>query len=354
MTCPLNKAVSARVSLDGVTWAYLHPTGSIQGLEIEPIPSGNTEESAIDGYYTIVADAESLFAENPKPYEAQSMATTVEEINGIVTEIADHIGDLYEKDAVLATDIAGLQTQINAIDLTSIIDDAADPSATAVTYSVNKINSLLSAMQTAMVGGASADMDTFGEVETEVTALKGRVTILETKIANLESKFDANGKIKAENLPSFVTGGLVFDGMFNPATDTLPTPAEGEGGNDGHFYTVGANGTVAGTAQGSVTVRAGDTLMSDGVVWVAIAREDVVSSVNGKTGNVVLVGADIAFTATNESGLTATEIQGGLNEVATKMKAFTDAFGDPADIVTVSAFQARLLAARTDGVQTAP
>lgn len=305
----------------------------------------------MSGQYSTTLPMSSVI--NITNFSGEDDMTAIAEINGTLNEIADHIGDLYEQDAVMAQDIADLQTELAAIDLTDIIDDSADSTATAVTYSANKISSLLATMQTEMVNGAPANMGTFGEVATEVGALQSRVTILETKVANLDNKFDTAGKIKSEFLPSFVTGGLTYQGTFSPAVDTLDPALEGEGGNDGHFYTVSANGVVT-TATGATPVSAGDTLISDGNAWVAIAREDAVTTVNGKTGNVVLTGADINFVATLESGLSATEMQAGLNEVATKMKTFTDAFGDPADMLGLSDFQARLLTARTDGVQTAP
>jgi len=293
------------------------------------------------------------------------MATTIEEINGILNVVADNIGDLYEKDAVLTDDIADLQDQIDAIDLTSIIDDAA-ATGTNLTYSIDKIKTLLADQKTAMEDGASADMNTFKEVEDEVLALQGRVTLLETKVTALESemdeaqadilaiegKFDANGKVKAENLPDYIVQGLQYQGSFAVDTDTLPTPAEGEGGNDGHFYTVSVGGSLTLTS-GATTVQPGDTLISDGEEWVAIARIDAVTSVNGKTGAVVLVAADIGYTASLASGLTATDVKSALDEIGAKVKVFMDAFGNPADMMTVSAWKARMNTARTDGVTTA-
>lgn len=283
------------------------------------------------------------------------MATTVEEINSQLGVLADHVGDLYEKTDVNAQDIAQLQSDLAAIDMTAIIDDDS-PAATNTTFSANKISSLLAQLQSDIEAGIKGDAETYtdlGLVEDEILSMQNRLTLLETKVSDLEAKFSSEtGKMLPEFLPDFVTGGLTFKGTFDATTDSLPAPAEGENGNDGWMYTVSVGGTVT-TASGATPVQPGDTLISDGVAWVAIARVDAVASVNGQTGAVVLTSADMSFTAANDSGLTATDAQAAINEIAAKFKVFSDAFGNPADMGTLAALKARINTARTDGVTTA-
>ena len=284
------------------------------------------------------------------------MTTTVEQLNENLGILADHVGDLYEAGTATQEQLDALQADFEALDMTGIINDAATSGA-AVTWSVDKIVSSIAAkFQQAkddLLGGEPAEaLNTIFKLANELTSVGSRVSVLETDVAALQAKYDTNGLLKAEFLPSFVTSGLTFKGTFDPATDTLPTPAEGEGGNDGWFYTFSASGSVT-TAAGVTAVQAGDTVISDGVAWVAIARVDAVTSVNGKTGAVILAASDIDYTASNESGLTSGTIKETFDAIGAAIKAKFDKLGNLDDLMSLTALKARIQTARTDGVTTA-
>ena len=278
------------------------------------------------------------------------MATNVQQLNQTIAQVATDIGDLMERGDAAATDIVSLQDQINAIDLTSIISNNPAATGTNIGWSVDVITTKLTQLKNEIVAGAPEAYDTLAEVGSEIDLLKGRVDLLEQRTDALEAKYDSNGVLKAEFLPSYVTDGMRFAGTFDPATDTLPTPSAE---NDGDIYKVSGFGTVA-TASGNTTVKPGDTLIGDGDSWVAIANQDLVTSVNGKTGNVVLVGADIGYTASLASGLVATDVAAALNEVGAKIKDFMAAYGDPSSLKGVADYLTMRNAAATDGVQPSP
>lgn len=278
------------------------------------------------------------------------MATAVENFNGAIAQIAVDIGDLIEGQTATEANITAMQDQINAIDVTSIISNNPAATGTDIVWSVDVITSKLAQAKAEIVGGAPEAYETLGLVGGEIDLLKGRIDLLEQKMAALEAKFDNSGVLKAEFLPSYVTEGMQFKGVFDPTVDTLPVP---DNSTNGDMYKVNATGTVN-TVAGVTNVKAGDTLIGSENGWYAIANQDLVTSVNGKTGNVVLVGTDIGFTASLASGLNAADVASGLNELAEKTKTFMDAFGDPAALLGVDSYLAMRNAAATDGVNPSP
>lgn len=278
------------------------------------------------------------------------MATTVEEFNGVIAQVATDIGDLMERQDASEGDITALQDAVAAIDLTSIISNNPAATGTNIAWSVDVVTSKLAEVKTQIIGGAPEAYDTLGKVGTEIDLLKGRVDLLETKMAALEAKFDNNGVLKAEHIPSYITDGMTFKGMFDATADSLPVSSND---TDGDFYKVSVAGTVN-VAAGATAVHAGDTIMSDGDAWYVIGRDDLVTSVNGQTGAVVLTAPDLQYTASLDSGLNATDVAGALNELGKKVKDFLAAFGDPAAITTAAGYLAMRNAAATDGVQPSP
>ena len=278
--------------------------------------------------------------------------TTIGKMNEIVAQVATDIGDLMELGDATSNDIVNLQDQINNIDLSAVITNDPSATGTAVAFSVDVINTKLTDLKAEIVGGAPANMDTLGEVATEIDLLNGRVTLLETKMAVLENKYDANGVLKAEFLPPFVTEGMQFKGVWSPVTDGADFPATTEE-TSGDMYTISAVGTVN-TVSGVTSVKSGDTIIGTEDGWVAIANQDLVVSVNGKTGNVVLVGADIGYTASLASGLVASDVKSALDEIGSKFMDLMANLGDLASQKTVVDYLAMRNAAATDGVQPSP
>lgn len=79
-------------------------------------------------------------------------------------------------------------------------------------------------------------------------------------------------------------GALIYRGLWSAAAGTYPASPK-----LGDFYVV----SVAGTA-GGVKFAKGDMLLFDGDVWDRIDNQQVVTSVAGRTGNVVVSIADLA------------------------------------------------------------
>ena len=90
-----------------------------------------------------------------------------------------------------------------------------------------------------------------------------------------------------------ITGTLVYQGSWNAATNT-PTLTSSVGTN-GYYYVVGTSGFT--NLNGITDWVVGDWAIFNGTIWQKIDNTDLVSSVNGQTGVVVLTQPDIAGTA---------------------------------------------------------
>jgi hypothetical protein len=88
----------------------------------------------------------------------------------------------------------------------------------------------------------------------------------------------------AEQARLNVLGSLVFKGRFDASKGTFPvSPGLGD------FYIVSVTGTI-----GAVKFTSGDMLFYDGSGWDRIDNQSTVSSVAGRTGNVVIAISDLA------------------------------------------------------------
>jgi len=86
-----------------------------------------------------------------------------------------------------------------------------------------------------------------------------------------------------------ITGTLVYQGSWNASTNT-PTLTSSVGTN-GYYYVVGTSGST--NLNGITDWVVGDWAIFNGSVWQKIDNTDLVSSVNGQTGVVVLDAADV-------------------------------------------------------------
>lgn len=272
------------------------------------------------------------------------MTTTVEDLNAMMLQIGDYIGDLQEKDAVLSSDIDALETSLGGL-----INDTAS-SGSDITYSVDKILSVVDGLRNEIKGGAVAPYASLKTIGDEVDTLKGRVDALEIDVSELQDKFGTDGKIKSNFLPDYISDGLSFMGMFDPSADTFPAAVAA---TDGHFYKMHQNSATITLATGDVLLNPGDTVISDGAGWYVMNRSDAVLSVNGKTGEVVLTANDIGFTASVASGLSSDNVASALNELGASYKAARDKIGDLNSLTSLAALKARVAAAASDGVTTA-
>jgi hypothetical protein len=119
-------------------------------------------------------------------------------------------------------------------------------------------------------------------------------TAIGTKIASSEkgaasgvATLDGGGKIPASQLPNSV---MEYKGSFDPAATSI---ADGTG-NAGDVYRASAAGSKDFGA-GAIAFLAGDMIIYSGSVWEKAPATDHVLSVNGYTGVVSLVKADISL-----------------------------------------------------------
>ena len=103
---------------------------------------------------------------------------------------------------------------------------------------------------------------------------------------------NSKGVITNVTTASF-TGGLSYQGSWNASTNT-PALASSVGVN-GYYYIVSVAGST--NLNGITDWQVGDWAIFNGTVWQKIDQTNLVSSVNGQTGVVVLTQTDIAGTA---------------------------------------------------------
>ena len=105
---------------------------------------------------------------------------------------------------------------------------------------------------------------------------------------------------------------LVYEGTWNASTNS-PALASGVGVN-GHYYVVGTSGST--NLDGVTDWVVGDWAIFNGVAWQKIDQTNLVSSVNGEVGAVVLDAADvgaIATVASADSSVTVTTVGTAVN-----------------------------------------
>jgi hypothetical protein len=103
---------------------------------------------------------------------------------------------------------------------------------------------------------------------------------------------NSKGVITSVTNASF-TGGLSYQGSWNASTNT-PTLTSSVGVN-GYYYIVSVAGST--NLNGVTDWQVGDWAIFNGSTWQKIDQTNLVSSVNGQTGVVVLTQTDIAGTA---------------------------------------------------------
>lgn len=315
----------------------------------------------IPGYYEVVIAASDGQNTTQQAIKVKIMADTAyQTITQNLGILADNVGDLYEQQSATQEQLDALEVQVNAIDLTSVISDAAPDTATNVTRSAKYIADLFAQAKTDILGGVAEGYNTLAKVANALTALASRVTQLELDVADLKNKFDANGDLKLEFIPDKIREGMNFAGFINPVIDAIPVASDA---NDGWIWKVtGEEGDAtentvvlnAGTAnERTVTLVAGNTLISDGVQIVKVSNKDLITSINGKTGVVVLTAADVQYEAVNGSGLASGTIKATLDTIWSTLKAKIDEIGEIAQLMTPAQLKQRIADAASDGVTTA-
>jgi len=117
-------------------------------------------------------------------------------ISSIATDIKAliaHQGNLTNLTTTAKTDLVSalneLKTAIGSIDLTALISDSSTTS-TVKTYSIDKINSQISAAISALVAGAPTALDTLKELADAIASDESGIAGLVTAVGN-RIRFDA-------------------------------------------------------------------------------------------------------------------------------------------------------------------
>jgi len=108
-------------------------------------------------------------------------------------------------------------------------------------------------------------------------------------VANGVASLDGSGTVPVSQLPAAVLGALSYQGTWNASTNT-PTLASSTG-TKGYYYVVNVAGST--NLNGITDWQIGDWAVYNGSAWQKIDNTDAVTSVNSKTGTVVLTYSDI-------------------------------------------------------------
>ena len=88
-----------------------------------------------------------------------------------------------------------------------------------------------------------------------------------------------------------VLGQMSYQGLWDAGTNTPTLPSAPA--NQGDYYVTSAPGTQFG-----LTFATGDWLVANGAAWGKVDNTDAVSTVQGRTGNVVITKADLEIEET--------------------------------------------------------
>jgi len=206
------------------------------------------------------------------------------------------------------TDVKLLKDAIKFASNGRIIFGAIDPTVVAVDAPAG---SMYMCSATAKIyiksdAGSSVNWYDGAKILSDFIATKGQ--------PNGITPLDVNGKVAESYLPSSIVGALKFKGTWNAATNT-PALASGVG-STGDIYIVSVAGAT--DLDGITDWNIGDWAVFSGTAWQQIDNTDMVISVNGKSGVVVLNHADLAsiagtgeyhFSADEHSGLEGVDSQ---------------------------------------------
>jgi hypothetical protein len=140
----------------------------------------------------------------------------------------------------------------------------------------------------------------------------GTAATLDAGVANGVATLDGSGTVPISQLPSAIIGALSYQGTWNASTNT-PTLTSSVG-TKGYYYVVSVAGST--NLNGITDWQIGDWAVYNGSAWQKIDNTDVVTSVNGYTGAVVLGYGDITTGVVPVvNGGTGVTVSSGANSV---------------------------------------
>jgi hypothetical protein len=136
----------------------------------------------------------------------------------------------------------------------------------------------------------------FTEARTRSTTLTG-LNITGTAIVSTDTILEALGK--TQNQINSLLGGVNYQGTWN-ATTNIPAIVSGVG-TKGYYFVVSVAGST--NIDGITDWKLGDWIIFNGSTWQKVDNTDAVISVNGYTGSVVLVKADVGLGNVEDTAL---------------------------------------------------
>lgn len=115
----------------------------------------------------------------------------------------------------------------------------------------------------------------------------------EKGFSNGYASLDGGGKVPIAQIPDALIGASQYKGTWNASTNSPSITTGSAPGKTGWYYTVSVAGTTA--VDGISSWAVGDQIISNGTVWQKIVNVSAVSSVNTKTGVVVINQADVGL-----------------------------------------------------------
>jgi len=194
-----------------------------------------------------------------------------------------------------------LQGDIDAIDLTDLIDDSA-MSLTTVYSSQKSDQEFVNAAGDSMTGtlamGSNRITGLADPVNAQDAATKNYVDTnfiptSEKGAALGVAELDGSGKVPVSQLPSAI---MTYEGVWDASTNT-PSLADGTG-DAGMVYRVSVAGSQD-LGSGGISFEVGDYVIYNGTIWEKSDTTDAVASVNGFTGVVSLDSDDISEGSVN-------------------------------------------------------
>ena len=145
-----------------------------------------------------------------------------------------------------------------------------------------------------------------------------RIKVITNGGGTSQSVLDTLASLQAQI--SAISGGLSYQGTWNASTNT-PTLTSSSGTSN-YYYVVSVSGST--NLNGITDWVAGDWAIYNGTVWQKIDQTNLVTSVNGYTGVVVLTQTDISGTAS----LTTTQTITNKTLTSPKINEILDANGN--------------------------
>jgi hypothetical protein len=208
----------------------------------------------------------------------------------VLSQINDSISSV---DLQRVTDKGNTTTNsITALNYISTVATGTQPYATTSTTLNTNLNAdLLDGQQGNYYNDWANHTGTVDTLSTDINRTNW-LAFLDNKYIGLDEKgavngvatLDGNAKIPISQIPDALIGAVVYQGTWNATTNT-PTIVSSTG-TKGHYYTVSVAGNTI--IDGTGNWKIGDMIIFNGTIWEKIDNNHDVTSVNGKTGAVVI------------------------------------------------------------------